>query len=359
MQGRSKEQPHRPRRQRGGVRLADVAAAAQVSAPLASRVLNADPNVRATPETKARVLEAAEQLGYVPNIAAKTLRQQRTGLLGLVVHNLSSPIYLDLLQGARTEAAANNYFLVLGDVDELLTDDEAYRIFINGKRVDGLIVQGGHGEFDQRIAEIARALPTVIVNAPPKSTDTVAPLVAPDEVAATRMLTEHLLALGHARIGLISGPHDSPTNLLREQGVRDALAEAGHTLRDEDTAHLTWSAEAGRAGLRTLAGRWENTRDRPTALIGGNSLIGIGMLRAAAELDIAVPGDLSIAAVHDTWISEHLVPSLTTVSLPLREMGETAVRLLLTDTPRTQRTIISDPPPRLHARASTAIAREH
>ncbi|ASR35257.1 hypothetical protein BAY61_09940 [Prauserella marina] len=354
MTGRTSKQQGRPRRQSGDVRLADVAAAARVSAPLASRILNADPLVRATPETKARVLEAAEQLGYVPNIAAKTLRQRRTGLLGLVVHNLSSPIYLDLLQGARTEAAANNYFLVLGDVDELLTDEEAYRILVNGKRVDGLIVQGGHGEFDQHIAEIARALPTVIVNAPPKLTGTVAPLVAPDEGAATRMLTEYLLALGHTRIGLISGPYESPTNVLRTNGVREALAEAGAILREEDTVHLTWSAEAGRAGLRELATRWDGPGDRPTALIGGNSLIGIGMLRAAAELDIAVPAELSIAAVHDTWISEHLVPSLTTVSLPLREMGETAVRLLLSEPPRARQTIISDPPPRLHVRASTA-----
>ncbi|MEU3270558.1 LacI family DNA-binding transcriptional regulator [Saccharomonospora sp. NPDC006951] len=352
MEGRTSKEQGRPRRG-GEVRLADVAAAARVSAPLASRVLNADPKVRATPETKARVLEAAEQLGYVPNIAAKTLRQRRTGLLGLVVHNLSSPIYLDLLQGARTEAAANNYFLVLGDVDELLTDPEAYRILVNGKRVDGLIVQGGHGEFDQHIAEIARALPTVIVNAPPKLTETVAPLVAPDEGAATRMLTEHLLALGHTRIGLISGPSESPTNLLRTRGVRETLASAGLTLCEEDTVHLTWSAEAGRAGLRELATRWAGP-DRPSALIGGNSLIGIGMLRAAAELGIEVPAELSIAAVHDTWISEHLVPSLTTVSLPLREMGETAVRLLLSEPPRERQTIISDPPPRLHVRASTA-----
>ncbi|TCP56659.1 LacI family transcriptional regulator [Tamaricihabitans halophyticus] len=354
MQGESSQEPNRARQRRDGVRLADVAAAAQVSTPLASRVLNADPNVRAADETKARVLEAAERLGYVPNIGARTLRQRRTGLLGLVVHNLSSPIYLDLLQGARTEAAANNYFLVLGDVDELLTDEEAYRILVNGKRIDGLIVQGGHGEFDQRIADIAHALPTVIVNAPPTLTETVAPLVAPDEGAATRMLTEHLLALGHTRIGLISGPRDSPTNQLRVEGVRAALASAGCALHDVDTVHLTWSAEAGHAGLRELATRWGNSSTRPTALIAGNSLIGIGMLRAAAELGIEVPRDLSIAAVHDTWISEHLVPALTTVSLPLREMGETAVRLLLTDRPEAQQIIISDPPPLLHARATTA-----
>ncbi|MDR6866424.1 DNA-binding LacI/PurR family transcriptional regulator [Microbacterium resistens] len=338
----------------GAVRLADVAAAAEVSIALASRVLNADPAVRASAETRKRVLDAAAALGYVPNIAAKSLRIRRNGLIGLVVHDLSSPIHLELMQGARAEAAAHNSFLVLGDVDELLNDDDVFKVLVNGNRVDGLIVQGGHAEFGQRIADIARVLPTVVVNAPPRAEQDRVSSVAPDEPAATRMLTEHLLSLGHTRIGLVSGPRDSMTGRLREEGIVSALGAVGLELRPEDRVHADWSANGGRAGFIELASRWRAGTERPTALIAGNSLIGIGVLGAAARQGLSIPQDVSVAAVHDTWINEHLVPSLTTVSLPLREMGVVAVRQLLTAPDAASRIVLSEPPPVLHARDSTA-----
>lgn len=350
--GREAERAVHPRR---AIRLSDVAAEAKVSIALVSRVLNADPEARATPETKARILEAAKRLGYVPNISAKSLRKSRTGLLGLVVHDLSSPIYLELLRGAREAAAEQNYFLVLGDVDELLNDDEAFKILVNGRRVDGLIVQGGHGEFDRRAVEIAQALPTVIVNAPAKPGEGGISRVYPDEPAATRLLTEHLLSLGHTRIGLISGPRGSTTSALREEGMRSALADAGLELRPEDCFYGEWSADGGRAGLGELADRWHRGTVRPTAVIAGNSLIGMGVLAGAAERGIAVPAELSVAAVHDTWINEHLVPSLTTVSLPLHEMGVVAVRQLLAGSDEVRDVLLPDRPV-LHPRASTAPA---
>ncbi|MFD2793446.1 LacI family DNA-binding transcriptional regulator [Promicromonospora vindobonensis] len=342
----------RPGPRSGPVRLADVAAAAQVSPALASRVLNGDPAARAAPATKARIVEAAARLGYVPNVAAKSLRVSRTGLIGLVVHDLSSPIYLELMRGAREEAARHSYFLVLGDVDELLDDDDAFRIFISGRRVDGIIMQGGHSELDLRIGDIAQALPTVVVNAPTEVDHEGATQVFPDEPAATRLLTQHLIELGHRRIGLVSGPRQSMTNRLREEGIVSALDAAGLELREDDRVHGEWSADGGRAGVDELVRRWGPGTDRPSALIAGNSLIGIGMLGAVGRHGMVVPRDLSVAAVHDTWINEHLAPSLTAVSLPLHEVGTVAVKTLLAGT-NGDRLTLSDPPPVLHRRAST------
>lgn len=342
----------RPGPRTGPVRLADVAQAAKVSQPLASRVLNDDPSVRAAPETRARILEAAEQLGYVPHAGARSLRVSRTGLLGLVVHDLSSPIYLELMRGAREEAARHRYFLVLGDVDELLQDEDAFTILVSGRRVDGLVVQGGHGEFDRRIADIARALPTVVVNAPIDQDDVTQ--VYPDETTATRMLTEHLLELGHRRVALVTGPRQSMTSRLREAGITAALGAAGLELREDDRIHGDWTADAGRAGLEELLDRWRGRADRPTAVVAGNTLIGVGMLGAAAAHGVRVPADLSVAAVHDTWVSEHLVPALTTVSLPLYDVGTVAVRTLLSGRPGGSRVELSDPPPVLRPRRSTA-----
>ncbi|MGO1768806.1 MAG: LacI family DNA-binding transcriptional regulator [Microbacterium sp.] len=340
-------------RRQGTVRLADVAREAQVSNALASRVLNDDEGVRATPETKARIVATAERLGYVPNAAAKSLRVQRNGLLGLVVHDLSSPIHLELMRGAREEASARGSFLVLADVHELLDDDDAFRVLVRGNRVDGLVIQGGQGEFDDRIAEIAQALPAVVVNAPAPTSSAVVSSVYPDEIAATRLLTEHLLALGHRRVGFVSGPEASTTSRLREEGVVAALAASGLSLHAADRVHGDWSADGGRSGFGELLSRWNADGSRPTALIAGNSLIGAGVIRAAADAGIAVPDDLSVAAVHDMWIAEHLVPSLTTVALPLREMGALAVRQLLTSGEAGATIVVTDPPPVLHVRGST------
>ncbi|WP_413317943.1 LacI family DNA-binding transcriptional regulator [Agrococcus sp. 1P02AA] len=335
-------------------RLADVAAAAGVSPALVSRVLNGDERVRAAAGTKRRIIDAAARLGYVPNVAARGLRASRTGLVGLVVHDLSSPIYLELMHGARVEAAARGCFLVLGDIDELVRDEAAYTILVSGRRVDGLIVQGGHGEFDRRIADIARSVPTVVVNAPASADERPVAHVVLDEAGATRRLVEHLLTLGHTRIGLVSGPRDSTTNRLREEGMRGALDDAGLALLDDDLVHGDWSAEAGRAGLAALVRRWRGGEDRPTALIAGNAMIAIGILGAAHEHGLQIPQDLSVAGVHDPWIAEHVVPSLTTVRLPLREMGEIAVRRLLDDPGSVATTTVEEPAPLLFARSSTA-----
>jgi LacI family transcriptional regulator len=336
------------------VRLADVATAAGVSVPLVSRVLNGDPSVRATDDTKARIEAIAKELGYVPDVAAKSLRMRRNGLIGLVVHDLSSPIHVELMRGVQAEASANAHFLVLGDVDELLEDERAFRTFISGNRVDGLIVQGGHGAFDERIAAGSRGLPTVIVNAPSRVERDRISSVYPDEPAGTRLLTEHLLDLGHTRIGFVSGPRDATTGILRTQGVVEALERAGRTLRPEDVVHADWTAAGGRDAFDELVTRWSGGGSRPTAVIAGNSLIGIGVLGAAHRHGLSLPDDLSVAAVHDTWISDHLVPSLTTVSLPLFEMGAAAVRQLLAGSASATDICVVDPPPLLHHRASTA-----
>lgn len=347
---RSNPQP-RDHRKIGTVRLSDVATAAAVSPALASRILNNDPQARASETTRERIRDAARRLGYVPNVAAQSLRKSRTGLIGLVVHDLSSPIYLELMRGAREEAAEHDHFLLLGDVDELLEDERAYRLLVNGRRVDGIILQGGHSEFDQRAGDIASVMPTIVVNAPGDGTDRSVPRVYPDELAATRLLADHLIALGHRRIAFLSGPRDSMTSQLRQKGLETALQSAGLSLLDEDVVHADWSAEGGRAGFEQLLARWQESR--PTALLAGNSLIGVGVLGAAAQLGVSVPTDMSVAAIHDMWISEHTVPALTTVSLPLHEVGVVAVRMLL-DWNNAPADRVLEHPPVLHARSSTA-----
>jgi LacI family transcriptional regulator len=332
------------------VRLADVAAAAEVSPALASRVLNGDVTVRATPETKQRILDAAHQLGYVANAAARHLRINTTGLIGLVVHDLTSPIYVDLLAGAREAAAEHGYFLLLGDADELMSNPQTFKNLVAARRIDGIIIQAGHAHFEERIEEIAAVLPTVVVNAPMNGRAGVVG-VYPDEILAARTLTAHLVGLGHRRIGFVTGPHDSETSRLRLEGFGRGLSDAGIDLDDDLVHYCDWTAAGGESGLRSLMTASAGTR--PTAVIAANTLIGAGALSAAAAMALAVPGQLAIAAIHDSWLADYLVPSLTTIELPLREVGSQAVRILLEDAIVEGDVVVTSPAPLLHRRNST------
>ncbi|WFR65875.1 MFS transporter [Curtobacterium flaccumfaciens] len=337
--------------QRSRPRLVDVASAARVSPALASRVLRGDDTVRVAEDTRARVRRVADELGYVPNAAARHLRTRRTGLIGVVVHDLSSPIYTQVFAGAREAAERRDYLTVLGDADELLTSPATFRAFVSERRVDGLVVQAGHSTFDARVPEIAEQIPIVVFNAPVDATDggptaPSVPSVYPDEVAAAELLTEHLLARGHRRIGFVSGPADSVTTRLRLDGVHAALAAAGVST-DVVCRFGDWTAMSGRAEADALL----LAPEPPTAIVAANTLIGAGAIASAAANGLRVPDDVAVAAIHDAWIADVLVPSLTTVALPLREVGSRAVTLLLDGGPGT--TLVSDPAPRLVPRAST------
>jgi LacI family transcriptional regulator len=332
------------------VRLADVAAAADVSPALASRVLNGDLTARATPETKQRIADAARELGYVANAIARQLRNKTTGLIGLVVHDLTSPIYVDLMSGARAAAAEHGYFLLLGDADELMSNPQTFRNLVAARRIDGIVIQAGHADFESRIEEIARILPTVVVNAPMDGRAGVVG-VYPDEVLGSRMLTDHLLELGHRRIAFLSGPEDSQTSHLRLEGYAQALSCAQIAFDEELVRYGDWRADGGESGFRSVMDSAGDSR--PTAVFAANTLIAAGALSAAAAMDISVPGDVAVAAIHDSWLADYLVPSLTTIELPLRQVGWQAVRILLADSVVEGDVVVSSPAPALHRRNST------
>ncbi|BDZ49599.1 LacI family transcriptional regulator [Frondihabitans sucicola] len=310
-------------------------------------MLNGDTSARAAPETKKRIVDAAAALGYVANAAARQLRESRTGLLGLVVHDLSSPIYVEVLAGARAEAEKNGYFLLLGDADELMTNPATFRALVEARRVDGILIQAGHSDFDKRIGDVAAHVPTVVFNAPMHDSAVDVSGVYADEVGAARLLTEHLLVRGHRRIGFLSGPRDSSTSHLRLAGFRAALDEAGV---DDDAFvfYGDWTAATGAAGVHEALAQSRP----PTAVIAGNTLIGLGALSEATSLAVKVPDDLAVAAIHDAWFADYLAPTLTTVALPLRELGATAVRTLLAGgTPSD--VVVGTPAPVVVVRAST------
>ncbi|HLR97869.1 MAG TPA: LacI family DNA-binding transcriptional regulator [Jiangellaceae bacterium] len=345
------KRPHSTSPRARAPKLATVAKAAGVSIGLASRVINEDPTVSVRPETRRRVLATAERLQYVPQASAQALRQRRTKVIGLAVHDLASTLVVKLLEGAREEAVARGYLLLLTDADELAFTPESRRLYLGGARIDGLILQDGHASMGDAIDEIGAVLPTVVFNTPGR---TLSPGVLVDESLAGRLAAKHLIELGHREIGFIGGVQGTHTNDARLDGARRAMAEAGLA----SSLHVVdgdWTAPGGFHALNQLVGE----RPEVTGVVTVNVSTGTGAIAAALDSSVSVPQMLSVVAIQDAWTADFTVPRMSTVVLPLRELGQEAVRLLIRyiDGEDVEESHVVAQQPYLHPRESAAPPR--
>jgi len=317
-------------------RLRDVAEAAGVDPSVVSRVLSGDGRLSIRPETRQRVLAAAARLEYRPNRAAQTLKTARTMAIGMVVPDLANPAFALVAEGAERCGADAGYALVLirrtegGRLDDLVG------------RVDGLLVAAATSDVSYR-RELFGGLPAVLVNR--REPGEIPSVVVDDAV-------RHLLSLGHRRIAHVAGPQTADTARRRLAGWRLALAEAG--LEPEQDAVIEASAfdeaAADRAAEALLAGA-----ARPTAVFAANIRLATGTLAAAHRLGLEVPRDLSIVGFDDHPLAAYLHPPLTTIRMPLVELGAAAVESLLDEIDgRRAESRLVDTPAELVIRASTA-----
>lgn len=334
-------------------RIVDVAGRAGVTPSVVSRLLNGDPTLRVRPETRARVLAAAEELQYAPNHAARALRRASVGTLGLAVHDIHNPVYGEIIAGAEAAAREQGCVLMLADVDSLASDDDTFRRVVHGGAIDGLMLQRNGLSSDQVVTRVAEShVPLVILNERVRS-----PLsgVAVDDRHAAALATRHLLALGHREVAHLGVGGRNSRARDRQAGWRDAMTGAGLEARSDLVCVGGVRPETGYRGLMDLLA---GARP-PTAVFAGSLLSAVGALTAARDAGLGVPDDLSILGFHDAWFAEHVFPPLTVVRLPLREMGRQAVRLLgehAAGAPPRQ-VLISDPRPELVPRGSTAPPR--
>jgi LacI family transcriptional regulator len=296
-------------------RLKDVAAAAGVDTSVVSRILSGAGELSVRPETRRRVLETAARLGYRPNHAARALKTARTMAIGMIVPELDNVAYATIARGADDQASQAGYALLVatGSVRDRLAALEG--------RIDGLLVGVATSE-TLHVGDIGGALPTVLVN---RSEALGIPSVTVDDERGAAQAVSHLLALGHRRIGHVAGPQNSDTGRRRLDGYRSELARAGIEVPQE------WIAEAAydEAGGQMAAARLLSTEPRPTALFVANIRAAIGTLAAARRLGLGVPSDLSVIGFHDAPVAAYTDPPLSTVRMPLREMGAQAVDALL------------------------------
>lgn len=329
--------------------LSDVAALAGVSVSAVSRVLSDAPAARVSVATRQRILDAAHQLGYRPNFAARALKSSRTDVIGLVVPDLTNAIFTELMRGVEDEALGRQYLVLLAR-EETMPGLEWIDRLVGEGRVDGVIVQVGDEIARARLdALINGSTPVVLVNS--SRGGRASSVALPDELAV-RLAVEHLVSLGHRRIGLLNGSPQSDTAARRGRGFVAAMSEAGLEVDSTLVTALGYTVEQGREALRAVL----DAGQPPSAVVVANVNAGFGVLIEARVRGVAVPEGLSVVAIHDVWTADSTWPPLTTVRMPLYELGRAAVGAL-SDLLRGGDPVdllVSEPSPILIRRESTA-----
>ena len=325
----------------------DVAKMAGVDPSLVSRIVNGDPRAASTPATRQRVLDAVQVLGYRASVAARGLRLARSMTVGLLLPDLSNPMYASIVRGVEVAAQEIDYGVVLGSRVDTHTKLQITRLLQDG-RVDGLLVASGLLQDDAlRNATEAGLGPIVLVN---RNVAGAKASVIVDDRSGSELAVEHLAALGPTSITGLFGPKDMDTTVRRKKGFRRACAAASIVGREVDAG--SWDSRAGYTmGLRLF-------QSRPleqTAIFASTFAIGLGVLRAARECGVDIPREVSLITLHDSELAEYTSPPLTAVALPSEEMGATAMTLLHEMlTGGKPRKIVVRTPPALVLRGSTS-----
>ncbi|MEF7617271.1 LacI family DNA-binding transcriptional regulator [Aquincola sp. MAHUQ-54] len=304
------------------VTLAHVAAAAGVNASTASKVLNGDAAVRVGPDTRARILAAAKALGYRPNALARGLRTARSHMLGIAVPQLENPVFPEIILGAETAARERGYSLLISHSGEADGDARLYEALAAVSRVDGLLVATLEDEAVLASALARSTVPFVVIN---RKLEGIANHVVFDSFAAARVATEHLLSLGHRRIAHLAGRTEGYNGTRRLAGYRAALEAAGLVFDPSLVVAAGYTVEGGEAAIRELLGRGAGF----TGIVAATVLTAAGAMKVLHATGLQLPSQMSIVGIHDAAIADMLHPPLTTVRLPLREMGSVATHGLI------------------------------
>ncbi|UQN07647.1 LacI family DNA-binding transcriptional regulator [Deinococcus sp. QL22] len=291
----------------------DVATLANVSAATASRALSR-PDMVAQP-TRERVLHAAQQLGYQPNMLARSLRQRETRTIGVIVTDILNHFHATLAKGVQDAADRHGYTAFLFNTDEDAGKERRALDTLRGHLPQGLIVVPT--PHTRENLKLVPNLPIVeldrVTGNPGVTTVTV------DNIGGARAATKHLIGLGHTRIGMIVGKLDISTAVERHTGFRQMLEESGVAYHPDLVLPGEHREQDGRkAAMRLLS---LPAHLRPTALFVGNNEMTVGAVLAARELGLNIPGDLSIVGFDDSRWAQTMTPPLTVVAQPAYDLG--------------------------------------
>jgi LacI family transcriptional regulator len=303
------------------ITLTELAKKAGVSIATVSRALN-NTDHPMNEATRERILALAHEMGYRPNLVARSLKTDRTYTIGLIINNIVSPFTPLIIRGIQDYLKERNYFSVIINADwnpELET--EAVHQLIS-RAVDGIIFVESHLRGNNSVLELANK-PFVYVHR--LFSGTYGNSVLVDEPYGASLAVEHLAKLGHRRIAYISGPEGWDGAKNRLIGYKDSLNRLGIPFDPELVEEGNWEVQSGYPATR----KFLQMTDHPTAIFAANDLMALGAIYAVQEARLRVPEDMAIVGYDNREITSLSRPTITTVTLPCYEMGETSAQLLL------------------------------
>jgi LacI family transcriptional regulator len=330
--------------------LKDVAEAAGVHTSTVSRALNPEKRNLVNAETRELIEQTAEGLGYTPDRVASSLRRGRTDVIGVVVADLGNPFINPVLRGIENALAGRRVMPMLMESrdsrERLATACDA----LVEHRVDAIITTAGRRGDLPVLREVAAEVPLVLaVRALPRLG---VPTVAHDDVLGGRLAAQHLIELGHVRLGSLVGPDDISSFRGRRHGVNDAAASSGLTVREVSDMTVLPTVDEGRRLMRVLLA--DPADELPTAVFVHNDTMAVGALDAVRDAGLVCPDDISIIGYNNIALTAHVAPPLTTIHLPGYELGRMAADMVvgMLDEPDVAPHTVTLPP-RLVVRGST------
>jgi LacI family transcriptional regulator len=301
----------------------DVARLAGVHKATVSRALNARTEHHVGRQTAERVRAAAEKLGYVPNAMARGLRTANSMTIGVILPDLTNPLFPPMVRGIENFLQPRGYTALLANTDDHEATETSATRSLLARRVDGLIVASGHSEFSALAEAREAGVPTVLLNRDAGSLRF--PLVTGDDATGIEQAVAHLAELGHRDLLHIAGPPRLSTSTNRKAAFEAACARIpGLRHRVVEVEALTIDA-----GYRAMDAILRAEADRPTAIVAGNDLIALGVLRSLRAHRLECPAGVSVVGFNDMLFAADFTPPLTTVRVPTLEMGAAAARMLL------------------------------
>jgi DNA-binding LacI/PurR family transcriptional regulator len=303
------------------VTLHELAKATGYSVSTVSRALT-DSSHPVNDATRERILALANQLGYRPNMTARGLKMDRSFTIGLIVYNIASPFTPILIRGIQEYLKQRDYFSIIisTDWDPELESEAVHQLI--SRSIDGIIFVESWRDEPNVTLDLANK-PYVFVYR--LFNGTYANSVLVDDRFGARLAVEHLVQLGHRRIGFISGPQDWNSSIDRLAGYQDVLAENGIQFDPALVHEGNWEVQSGYSAAK----KFLDLPERPTAIFAGNDFMALGAIYAFQDAGLSVPGDIAVVGYDDRDVANFSKPTITTVRSPSFEMGKLAAQLIL------------------------------
>ena len=303
----------------------DVARLAGVSQATVSHVLNDTPNMAIPQSTRQRILDAIDELGYVPDRTARSLRTRKTYTIASVIPDITNPFYPAFQRGIQGVTRQNNYDLFAYDTDGELANEQRILDSLMQGQVDGAIVVLFHLGYESLAPLLRRKIPIVaLVAGKWESGDLPLDSLYIDNTAAAHKAVSYLIEKGHTRIGMLAGVEETPPRRSRILGYQQALADHGLSLVETLIRGSDFTEEGGREAMRELL----KVLPLPTAIFAANDLMGIGAMMAIREAGLSAPEDIAVVGFDDIPAASLVNPSLTTVTQFQHQIGKLAAEMV-------------------------------